>query len=306
MKKFSQAVLILILILVLALSGCGGGSGGGNNDGPGGGGGYTGVVFTMVDGPLQSYEIAQTEVTYELWYAVYTWAIDNGYNFANAGWKGSSNLGSDQQPVTTINWRDAMVWCNALTEYYAAKGGSNYKCVYYSDSAYTTPIRISTGDSISYPIPAGSQDAPYVKPDAKGFRLPTSDEWYQAARYIDGTKTYPDHYASGADAAYDVTDKTGIIDYDGDGDVHLSSDVAIYDVSSTAAVKSKSPNKLGLYDMSGNVWELCFDWETEGSLRVTRGGGYSYSANYLQLSYIDRIFPDGGDYTLGFRPVRTK
>jgi formylglycine-generating enzyme required for sulfatase activity len=154
MKKLSYVVLVLILTLVLALSGCGGGSGGPD------GGGYTGVAFTMVDVPLQSYEIAQTEVTYELWSAVYTWAIANGYNIANPGRQGGDNSGTDpvgtnQHPVTTISWRDAMVWCNALTEYYAAKGGSKYKCVYYSDSAFTEPIRISTNDGITFPISDG-------------------------------------------------------------------------------------------------------------------------------------------------------
>lgn len=71
----------------------------------------------MIDVPSKSYEMAQTEVTYELWNAVHTWAFANGYTFANAGRKGSNGSGSDQQPVTTVSWREAMVWCNALTEY---------------------------------------------------------------------------------------------------------------------------------------------------------------------------------------------
>jgi sulfatase modifying factor 1 len=313
-----HAVLILILTLVLALTGCGGGSDGGGGGNPGGISGYTGVAFTMVDVPLQSYEIAQTEVTYELWSAVYTWAFANGYNIANPGRQGGDNSGTDpvgtnQHPVTTISWRDAIVWCNALTEYYAAKGGSKYKCVYYSDSAFTEPIRISTNVGITLPIPDGSQDAPYVNPDAKGFRLPTSDEWYHAARYIndsnnngilDDGEYYPDDFASGADAAWDVTDKNGITDYDGDGDVNLTSDVAVYypdyaPTATTATVKSKLPNKLGLYDMSGNVAEWCFN----GSATKATCGGYW--SGELRIYWQTHYSSNSCNKNVGFRFVRT-
>ncbi|HBE77248.1 MAG TPA: hypothetical protein DDW65_05635 [Firmicutes bacterium] len=285
MKKSCHVVLIVILILVLALSGCGGSNKSSS--------GYTGVAFTMIAVPSQSYKIAQTEVTYELWNAVYTWALANGYTFANAGTKGSSGSGSDQQPVTTVSWRDAMVWCNALTEYYNAKSGTSYTCVYtYSDAI----VRNAT-DTTACDVTAGST--------AKGFRLPTSDEWYQAARYIDGTNCYPDTYASGADATYDATG--GGSDYDGDEDVQYTGDVAVYSANSgsaTAVVKSKSPNKLGLYDMSGNVLEWCFDWSINDFSRVRRGGCCNNGVADMQLgSFVD--FPVlGSSSSLGFRPVR--
>jgi formylglycine-generating enzyme len=287
MKKYGNLglVLILILILVLALSGCGGSNKSSS--------GYTGVAFTMIAVPSQSYEIAQTEVTYELWNAVYTWALANGYTFANAGAKGSSDSGSEQQPVTTISWDDAMVWCNALTEYYNAKSGTSYACVYtYSDAI----VRNATDTTACDGVTTGST--------AKGFRLPTSDEWYQAARYIDGTHCYPDTYASGADATYNAT--TGGSDIDEDSDVQYTSDVAVYDTSSTAAVKSKSPNKLGLYDMSGNVWEWCFDILPVLGNRVLRGGSwFNYDVSYLQLGVGAAGGPSDATYAIGFRPVRT-
>jgi hypothetical protein len=85
-----------------------------------------------------AYWVGETEVTYELWNKVYAWATTGTtgtgagqYTFANEGMAGSEDsTGTDQQPVTHICWRDSMVWCNALTEWYNAKKGTSYECVY--------------------------------------------------------------------------------------------------------------------------------------------------------------------------------
>ena len=329
MKKYGNVVLFLILILVPVLAGCSGGNGGGGNSG---GGRYTGVAFTMVPVPTVTnfpigtddntdnpgsvtnpYYIAQTEVTYELWKAVYDWATDparaNRYYFQNAGVEGSmGTVGADpttannQHPVTNVSWRDAMVWCNALTEYYAAKGGTSLACVYTYNGATVRDSRdsnVTACDSVAANIAAN------------GFRLPTGNEWELAARYISATKFYPGNYASGADAACNAT---ATADYDGDNYKHNTSDVAVYDNSSTAAVKSKSPNKLGLYDMSGNVWEWCFDLHGDNDgipLREVRGESWHYfdimnEYQYLQLGFKDICNSDWFDSEIGFRPVRTQ
>ena len=52
------------------------------------------------------------------------------YYFANSGRQGDNNSRGIQHPVTLVNWRDSMVWCNALTEWYNAQRGTNYECVY--------------------------------------------------------------------------------------------------------------------------------------------------------------------------------
>jgi len=326
----------LILILTIAIAGCGGGH-------KSGGGGYTGVVFTVNEVPAinsfptgmddggtystvgRAYYIAQTEVTYELWKAVHDWATSDArgsakYSFANPGVMGGdesgygNSAGGAQQPVTSISWRDAMVWCNALTEYYAAKGGTGYDCVYYTDAAYTNPIRTSTSDAID--TTSGTQDNPYVKAAATGFRLPTGMEWELAARYIkdansdndicDAGEYYPGDFASGADADYN---DTATADFDEDTDIQGTGDVAVYTANSgnvTASVKSKSPNALGLYDISGNVWEWCFDWETEGSDRVMRGGSYYFSAQDQRIGFDNYFDPSNKGAHLGFRVARTK
>lgn len=218
-----------------------------------------------------AYEIGETEVTYELWSAVHTWATSNGYLFANAGTMGDGTGDTVQHPVTTVNWRDSMVWMNALTEYYNVQNSTNFEGVYYTDAGQTTLIKDSSDGSYGSSInpTAGGFDDPYVKADADGFRLLTSNEYELAARYKDDANDdgdiqdtgeyYPGNYASGATADYNNAIATGL--------------VAVYTAnsgSSTAVVKSKTANALGLYDMSGNVYDWCFD--LSGSNRVKRDG----------------------------------
>ena len=85
------------------------------------------------------FYMAETEVTYELWQAVYNWATATGsetcqtsgeawYTFDNAGRQGgnigSGAVGTNQHPVTTVGWYDAIKFSNALTEYYNATNAS--------------------------------------------------------------------------------------------------------------------------------------------------------------------------------------
>ncbi|MBQ0121843.1 MAG: SUMF1/EgtB/PvdO family nonheme iron enzyme [Bacteroidales bacterium] len=129
----------------------------------------------------------------------------------------------------------------------------------------------------------------------QSFRLPTEAEWEFAAR----GGNYSNHYQ------YSGSNKLG--------------DVAWYDGNSgmkTHAVATKQPNELGLYDMSGNVWEWCSDWygkyrsssqtnptgPSSGSGRVFRGGGF-FDAGYCRSSFRNYDAPDYSPSIPGLRLV---
>jgi len=258
-----------------------------------------------------SYWMAETEVTYELWYAVHSWAIANGYTFANPGIEGHDGASvspggapptaASQEPVTTISWRDSMIWCNALTEYYNANNGASLDldCVYYTDAAYNNPIRVVDSLGTVFTTP-GSEDNPYVKSSAKGFRLPGSMEWECAARYKDGTNWTAGNFASGATADWQNAAATSLVAwYSVNSGSHTN---IVKDVANINA------NVLGLYDMSGNAEEWCFDWHpVYPGLRIMRGGSWAVTADGLMVGNADRRVPPDGKYsTFSFRIVRTQ
>jgi formylglycine-generating enzyme required for sulfatase activity len=202
------------------------------------------------------------------------------------------------------------VWLNALTEWVNEKTGSSFTPVYYYDSACTTVAKISSPSS-NFVKENSSYDyaSAYAKADANGFRLPTSNEWELAARWcgndtVNTISGYTNPYytkgnsASGATAGYTNTTATGLVAwYDGSS----------AGVTKTQAVKGKAANGLGLYDMSGSVYEWCYDWHPEyiGSDRVIRGGSWLSTAYSQQVGYVNRDNPTGFYHDGGFRPART-
>ncbi|MCX6112685.1 MAG: SUMF1/EgtB/PvdO family nonheme iron enzyme [Proteobacteria bacterium] len=271
-----------------------------------------------------AYWIGETDVTYELWYDVISWAeAKRHYSFANAGREGKDGtIGAPpttakNEPVTTINWRDAMIFSNALTEWYNAKNGTSYTCVYYTDAAYTTPIKTST-NSTTVTTAQGTQDNPYVKANATGFRMLGSYEWELAARYIGTTPptvsplstekkttivggvTYywtPGDYASGATADVNNSAATKAVSWHSDNSGYNTHDV-----------KGLRANALGLYDMNGNIWLWIFDWHPSyiGSARFIRGGSFGSTAYCMQISYIGYHYPYTTEDAVGFRFARTQ
>jgi hypothetical protein len=124
---------------------------------------------------------------------------------------------------------------------------------------------------------------PVVNASANGYRLPSEKEWEWAAR--GGTQTHG--YA-----------------YSGSNDVNA---VAWYYENSglaTHLVGTKAANELGTYDMSGNVWEWCFDdYDGSGTYRVIRGGSWDYIAGLCAVGYRSLNIPTDGNNSFGFRLV---
>lgn len=300
------------------------------------------VIFTLVpeaeflQGVEESEErsagplwLSDRPVTAELWQTVRRWATtdagnaaraDGGalYEIPSAGRKGNDGAPekSLSHPVTRASWRSAVVWLNALTEYFNAHTETELEPVYYTDSSAATPLRRASRAELIRRDVLYSQDNPYVKEDADGFRLPRSLEWELAARYIldgdlDGSITdpgeaYPGDYATGADAPYNSEAQD---DFDGDGRVESTGDVALFEGNaegSTAEVAGKEPNALGLYDMSGNVFEWVFEWHPSqlGEGRTIRGGSWASPAAYVQLGLTDHAPPYFEDGITGFRVAR--
>jgi len=143
--------------------------------------------------------------------------------------------------------------------------------------------------------------------DANGYRLPTEAEWEYAAKA--GTTT--DFYSG------DVTNQ-----YCTPIDRNLDT-IGWYCGNSndkTQEVGQKAPNDFGLYDMTGNVWEWCWDWygsytntpETDprgpvsGSYRVRRGGSWFDDASFCRSAFRNVNYPTDRIIAVGFRVVRPR
>jgi formylglycine-generating enzyme required for sulfatase activity len=257
-----------------------------------------------------AYEIGETEVTYELWYAVKTWATTSGgYTFENdTGREGSHGISNaaptaaNQEPVSTVSWFDAVVWLNALTEWVNAKTGSSLTPVYYYDSGYAgvakntnyTSNFVKENDSDKFP-------SAYAKPGATGFRLPTDNEWELAARWrnddVNTVNGYEEPWFTKGDSASGATANWK--------NAAASNAVAWYSESKTQPVKGKPANALGLYDMSGNLWDMCEGWYSIGDSHTAWGGSWQFNGYELRVGYKKNGTTVNRTNYYGFRPART-
>lgn len=235
-----------------------------------------------------AYWLGETEVPYSLWKEVFMWATrskDNSlgagdYSFAYAGTAGSGHYTPDH-PVTNISWRDAMIWCNALTEWHNSNvtESEQLSCVYYIDAGFTNPIRTCDREWPKESNHRGVQDRPYIKADATGFRLPTPEEWELAARWRNNSNSSVPGYSNPyftEEWAFSGTPSNWSED-----DVFskaMKEEASLYSwggKNMTSPIRLFKPNDLGFYDMSANASEWCYTDVWMKSKRVS-GGSFTF------------------------------
>ena len=202
--------------------------------------------------------------------------------------------------MQSVNWYHAIAFCNKLS---LAEG--------LTPVYFVTGIDFSTLTFAAIPVSTNADwDAVTCNWSAIGYRLPTEMEWMWAAMGAPFDGQNGGTNTSGYSKAF--AGSTG---------GNLLGDYAWYNANSdsrTHPAGSKLNNELGLFDMSGNVFEWCWDWNgtypgglmsdfkgaESGSYRIARGGSWLAAQSVFYLKERFPKYPDDESSYNGFRVVR--
>lgn len=253
---------------------------------------------------VSEYYVGRYEVTRDLWDSVYIWATNHGYEFENPG-QGKAG----DHPVQSLNWYDAVRWCNARSEMEGLT-----PCYYLDTSLDPAYVYRSSMQAALW--------TNFVKWNADGYRLPTEAEWEKAARGGLLANRFPwgntithtqANYYSVAAYPYDLSTTRNYNPSYNTGGFPYSNPVTDF-----------APNNYGLHGTADNVSEWCWDWFDPGwysktsatnsnclgprgdglTYRVRRGGSWNVYPNKARSAFRDYNTPDYGVYYIGFRCVR--
>jgi len=228
---------------------------------------------------------------------VYTWTGEKWEMRSGVDWRRPGFGQSDRNPVTCVSWNDAVRFCNWLSE----------------QEGLRPAYRIS-GNDVTWDR------------GASGYRSPTEAEWEYAARAGTETAVYTGPLRIVGECNDPALD--AIAWYCGNSGVGRTEGMDCsnwaerqYSTSrcGTHPVGRKQPNAWGLYDMIGNVWEWCWDWNglyssgavtdptgpSSGVSRVTRGGGWINNVRACRSAVRLHNPPGNRNFFLGFRLARS-
>ncbi len=237
---------------------------------------FYGTGITVSDFYIGKYEVTQGE-----------WVEVMGTN--------PSQFKGEELPVDSVSWYDSIEYCNKRSE---LEGLEPY---YNIDKESRDPENTNEKDDVKWMVT--------VNEDANGYRLPSEVEWEYAAS---GGQKSRDYKYSGSGDADEVAWY-----WKNSGDRYLSGQWHWQKVdannNSSKQVGIKKKNELGIYDMSGNVREWCWEWYTDmegdGSqyyYRVWRGGGWMGAVICCEVSYRGSFNANGVGPDQGLRVVRSK